>query len=97
MEITKPSANQSPQAVQYTPSDSSIEKNVLAFVRPSSTNFPFVATRTMRNLNFQSSRPAGPRTASDFHTPLAGVGPAVARAASLVRLRASTRAAIFEN
>src|SRR5688500_11410110 len=72
MERTRPAANHMPQAVQYTPKASSIEPNVLILVRPSTRNFPFVSSATIRNLNLKRKSPATPRPPSHFQGPLGG-------------------------
>src|SRR5437763_17147323 len=53
MDSTNPRANQPPKTVQYTPKAASIEKNVLALVKPSKRNLALVSSKTARNLNFQ--------------------------------------------
>src|SRR5207248_2914869 len=60
MDSTSPSANQPPKTVQYSPKDASIEKNVLALVKPSRRNLALVSRRTARNLNFQIARTSVP-------------------------------------
>jgi hypothetical protein len=87
---TRPAANHIPHCVQYTPNASSIEVNVLALVNPSISSFALLATATIRNLNFQRSRPAGPSAASHFQWPLG----CCSRSPSLVRDSSATRAAI---
>ena len=59
-----------PHAVQYTPKASSIEKKVLAFVRPRRRSFPFVASTTSEELELPEQEAERPETAE----PLPGPG-----------------------
>src|SRR4030095_8269867 len=77
-----PRANFQPHTLQYTPSERSIESNVLDLVRPRSSTLPLVSRNAATNLNFQSSRPSAPAPAAapfspdcgDTRAPGAGAG-----------------------
>src|SRR5258705_360778 len=62
MDATTPSAHFQPNACQYTPTDSSIENSVPAFVKPRSSSFPFVRMKAITILNFQRNKAIAPRT-----------------------------------
>src|SRR5213596_370716 len=95
MDATKPSANFQPQIVQYTPTDRSIEKSVLAFVSPSNSSLALVSTKTRANLNFASSTPIAP---SPPAAPLPKREPCLPAAGcrSIARLNSATRVARSE-
>src|SRR5882762_3481101 len=62
MDATTPSAHFQPNACQYTPTDSSIENNVPALVKPRSSSFPLVRMNAITILNFQRNNAIAPRT-----------------------------------